>query len=321
MSDQPTAPWWATLIAILLTAAVSVVGTIYALGRGPSVPGVPGTLTAPGGSVIKDTITYIPHILLLFGVLADMFTYQGVYSIPSLVGLLSIPANFLFKYFWIGIFDTVGKVGEILASAPQVNPRAELPTVVPKGGAAGFFDLYDGCNVQGFQFLASPYAPQTLVVTATVFSYYVFDLIMNRGWLNATAAIVGFGVFFAAEMFVIGNCDVEGQTFNKYLRGLMALAEGMLFGGTGYAVVQAQYPTYLPSSAIYPFPRKNARDLKKNSDGQLVDSDGRPYSQLPNGQAVPDIADSAGQKAWGASLNFSSGTGQPAMSSSCSSSK
>ena len=49
-------------------------GTVYALGSGPKTPGAPAGVA----SLVGDTITYIPHILLLFGVLADMFTYEGV---------------------------------------------------------------------------------------------------------------------------------------------------------------------------------------------------------------------------------------------------
>jgi len=310
MSDQPTAPWWATLVAILLTAAVSVMGTMYALGSGPTA-GVPAVPTV--GSFFKDTITYIPHILLLFGILADMFTYQGVYSIPSLVGLISIPLNFVFKYFWVGVFDTIGKAGEILSKGPTAAAApAEVNPFRATGGAAGdFFKEYDGCTVQGFAWAASPYAPQTLVVTATVFSYYVIDLIMNRGWLNATAAIVGFVVLFGAEMMVVGDCNVEGyEPMSKLWRGVMAFAEGLLFGGSAYAIVQATSPNSLPTSAIYPFPKKNAKDLTKNASGELVDDQGRPFVQLPNGQAVPDIASSDGQTAWSSLL--ASGTGSPA---------
>ena len=296
MAEQPTAPWWATLVAILLTIMMGGIGAAVVMGWRPPV-------------FFRDTITYIPHILILFGVLADMFTYQGVYSIPSLVGLISIPLNFVFKYFWLGVFDTIGKAVGILSSGPA--PAVANP-FTPTGGAAGdFFRDYDGCTVQGFGWAASPYAPQTLVITATVFSYYILDLIMNRGWLNATAAIVGFFVLFSAETMVIGDCNVEGfEPMSKMLRGLMAFAEGVLFGGSAYAIVQAASPNSLPTSAIYPFPKKNAKDLTKNASGQLVDDQGRPFVQLPNGQAVPDIASSDGQSAWSSLL--ASGTGKTA---------
>jgi hypothetical protein len=306
-------------------------------------PGIPSF-----GSLITDTLTYIPHILLLFGILADMFTYQGVYSIPSLVGLLSIPLNWLFKFFWVGMFDTLGRVGDILASKPMkggVFPFASSANTANMGTStsppkssffkdyfaswantanmamrrspppplkSSFFKDYDGCTVQGFSWAASPYTPQTLVVTATVFSYYIFDLIMNRGWEGATAAIVFFLVLFLGETAVVGDCVVDNLEINKYLRALMAFSEGLLFGGSAYAVVQAYFPTFLPSSAIYPFPRVNVRDLKKNAAGQYVDDQGRPYIKGPNDQAIPDVSSKDGQSSWGSI--YGQATGSPNLS-------
>ena len=83
-------PWWGALILAVLTAIVSVIGTVLFLrGGSASVPGAP-----PGiGQIFTDIITFIPHILILFGVLADIFTLQGCYSIPSLVGLASLPLH------------------------------------------------------------------------------------------------------------------------------------------------------------------------------------------------------------------------------------
>ena len=105
--DYPDTPWWASLIAVLVTAVVSVLGTAYALG-GLSAP----SGSVPGGIAI-DTITYMPHILLLFGVLADMFTYEGVWSIPSLVGLLSVFLNYFMQYFWKGLQEICSSGKEI----------------------------------------------------------------------------------------------------------------------------------------------------------------------------------------------------------------
>lgn len=323
--SQPTVPWW----TILITAVVSVLATVYATRPGPK-PTL-GTPVLPSfGSLITDTLTYIPHILLLFGILADMFTYQGVYSIPSLVGLISIPLNWLFKFFWVGMFDTLGRVADILASKPMEGGAAapgfagvdseslfRRTTGTSTGTGTGpakssFFKDYDGCTVQGFSWAASPYTPQTLVVTATVFSYYIFDLIMNRGWENASAAIVFFFILFLGETAVVGNCVVDNLEINKYLRALMAFSEGLLFGGSAYAVVQAYFPTFLPSSAIYPFPRVNVRDLKKNAAGQYVDDQGRPYIKGPNDQAIPDVSSKDGQSSWGSI--YGQATGSPNFS-------
>jgi hypothetical protein len=243
MADQPTAPWWATFISIILTAIVSVIATLLFVHRNDlGTPGAP-----PGvGALLSDTLTYIPHILLLFGVLADIFTMEGVYSIPSLVGIISIPVNYLFTYFWAGIADTFTALYTLAAKplgTPQVAPTAPL-----MGGAIG---KYAGCYVQGFESLQSGYAPQTLVVTATIFSYYMFDLIANRSILDATATIVTFGTIFLAQSAVIGNCEVSGYVpISIFLKMAMALAEGMFVGGLSYATVQAQYPNRLPSSVL-----------------------------------------------------------------------
>lgn len=315
---ESTTPWWATLVAVLLTAIVSVLGTYYALRPTPvGIPAVPSV-----GSFFKDTITYIPHILLLFGVLADMFTQEGVYSIPSLVGLASIPLNFVFKYFWAGLYDLVAKASDLLATKPEIAIPQKAGVLGVQTNAGRFFKQYDGCTVQGFSALASNYAPQTLVVTATVFSYYMFDLIANRGGSFSAPTAVIFIILFLAEMFIIDDCDVPQEhpagipPPGKYLKGLMAFTEGMLFGGSAYSVVQAYYPQRLPSSALSVFPRRSRSDLKE-VDGKLVDENGLPYIVLPNGQTQPDLSDPESRGAFAGIAASVSGTGAPATPSSC----
>jgi hypothetical protein len=315
------APWWSNLISILLTAAVSVLGTLYATGNlsgrvpGAQVPSVTG--------LFRDTITYIPHILLLFGILADVFTYEGVYSIPTLIGLLSIPLNWVMKYFWTGIEDTAAKITEIVryrAVGPAAPaPPAPAPPVQAAGAIGEYFRDYDGCNIQGFGWAASKYAPQTLVVTATIFSYYMFDLIANRGWTNATATILVFMIVFVGQTMVVGGCPVNGDPGpGTGLKGLAALLEGMFFGGTSYAIVQTYYPTKLPSGAISPFPRKSPKDLTMGADGTYVDENGLPYICLPNGQCVPDMSSTDSRSEFARIAAANMGTSAPAVPASCS---
>jgi hypothetical protein len=306
MAQPADVPWWSNLVSILLTAVVSVVGTVYFLRSPPSTPSQIPTI----GTFIKDTITYIPHILLLFGVLADMFTMEGVYSIPSLVGLISIPLNWVFKYFWAGVADIISKVMEVVQYKPVSAPT--------QMGGGPFFDNYDGCTVQGFDWAKSPYAPQTLVVTATVFSYYMFDLIANRGWINATATIVVFGVLYIAEMFIIGSCGTgESTVMNMLTRGVASLTEGLVFGGSSYAIVQAYYPNRLPTSVLSPFPRLTRADLNQNTDGTFTDNDGNPWLVLPNGQAVPDTSSADARRNFAEMAGRNLGTGAPAVPASC----
>jgi hypothetical protein len=310
----PDTPWWSNLITAALTAVVCILGTAYAL-RDPSKASTIGELP-PAASLAVDTITYIPHILLLFGVLADMFTYQGVWSIPSLVGLLSIFFNYFMQYFWKGLrelFNSAESVAKVGSTAPTAPPVSN-PTSV--GGAVSlpaFFKNYDGCSVQGFSGWATEFAPQTLVVTATVFCYYIFDLVRNRGWLNSAASIVMFGAFYIMQVAVLvmsGGCG-SGE-YGSTSQASMALFEGIVFGGSAYGIVQTYYPTRLPSSVISPFPTRSKADLTMGPDGKMYDADGNPYVILPNGQAVPDLSTSNSRKAFAELAGKNLGTGLPA---------
>jgi hypothetical protein len=312
----PDVPWWSVLLTALVFSIVSVIATAAVLSPGLASTGF-SKIPSIGGLAL-DTLVYMPHIILLFGVLADMFTYDGVWSIPSLIGVLSIFVNFVFRYFWVGIDElvkTAGDLGNKVASsgAPAVQAGGALP-------ARG----YDGCSVQGFESLASEYAPQTLVVTATVFSYYCFDLVQNRGWVNSIAALAAFALTYLGQVAIISStnggsgCQVNGRPpYGALSQGIRALAEGLLFGGTSYGIVKTYYPTRLPSSTVSPFPRKSASDLTMGADGKMRDSDGFPYVVLPNGQAVPDLGDRASRQAFGSMASKNLGTGVPATAADC----
>jgi hypothetical protein len=329
-SMYPDTPWWSNLVTAAVTAVVCILGTAYAL-RDPSKA---STLTElpPAASLAVDTITYIPHILLLFGVLADMFTYQGVWSIPSLVGLLSIFFNYLMQYFWKGLrelfnsAENVAKVGAtaaVAATSPVASiisdpkPKTEGGRRRFKGGKIeppAFFKNYDGCSVQGFSGFATEFAPQTLVVTATVFCYYIFDLVRNRGWLNSAASIVVFGVFYAMQVGVLsmlGGCG-DTEKYSSIQQAGMAFFEGLVFGGSAYGIVQTYYPTRLISSTISPFPTRSKSDLTMGPDGKMYDADGNPYVILPNGQAVPDLSTANSRRAFAELAGRNLGTGMPA---------
>lgn len=317
----PDTPWWASAVAVLVTAIVSVLGTAYALGA-VSTPGVPTGIPS-AASIAVDTVTYMPHILLLFGVLADMFTYDGVWSIPSLVGLLSVFFNYFMQYFWKGL-------QEMFTAAKNVANVGTKPPTAPVGGKKGgavapgsFFRNYDGCSVQGLEGWSTEFAPQTLVVTATVFCYYIFDLVRNRGWLNSAGSIVVFGLVFLLQVGILQMTADNGQcgtgSYGHYSQALMALFEGIVFGGSAYGIVQTYYPTRLPSSTVSPFPRKDKSELTMGPDGKMYDADGYPYVILPNGQAVPDLGSKQSRDAFAELAGKNLGTGLPAKPDSCSS--
>jgi len=297
-----TTPWWSTLVA----AAVASILTFTVVKLLPATGGV--TLTAPTmtSSVLTDTLSYIPHILILFGVLADMFTYEGVYSIPSLIAIISIPVNYAFTYFWKGI-ETIRNVTSLGA---ETKPAETNPI---KGGAADKFIGYTGCEVQGIGFMNSDYAPQTLVVTATIFSYYIFDLLNNRGTTSAIASIVIGLVVFLGQTFAIGVCTPGVSSIFSALR---AAAEGMFIGGVSYSVVQTYYPNRLPSAVISSLKSANPNDLSTGADGKLYDSDNRPYVMI-DGQAVPDTCNAGSGSSTSSDGTSTGGGGTAAASSSC----
>lgn len=316
----PDTPWWASLVAVLLTAVVSILGTAYALGARPGAVGSVGL--PPAASLAVDTLTYMPHILLLFGVLADMFTYDGVWSIPSLLGIASIFFNYAMQYFWKGLQELFVTTKTVIATGSTSSAQ---PTVLTGGTVepGSFFKNYDGCSVQGFGALSTEFAPQTLVVTATVFSYYIFDLVRNRGWINAVATILIFGTVYAGQVGVLsmtadnGQCGPGGGGYSHFSQALMALFEGVVFGGSGYGIVQTYYPTRLPSSTISPFPRRSRNDLTLGPDGKMYDADGYPYIVLPNGQTAPDLSTRAAQSAFADVVGGALGTGAPAVAPTC----
>ena len=255
----------------MLTAIVSVIGTVLFLrGGSASVPGAP-----PGiGQIFTDIITFIPHILILFGVLADIFTLQGCYSIPSLVGLASIPLHKLAEFLWMGVATLLNDVYRLAMTTPA--PAAPATS----GGA---MSAWPGCDIYGFEYFHSRYAPQGLVVTSTIFWYYLIDLFMNRNILDSIAAIIAFVLFFGLETMQLKTC--KDFTDSVWIKAFIALSEGFFIGGTGYAIVQSSAPNRLPSAVLPQGP--NLSSLTKNADGSYSDSTGAVYIVGPDGRPIP----------------------------------
>ena len=275
-------PWWGALILAILTAIVSVIATLYWVkGTRPSVPGAP-----PGvGVLFTDIITFLPHILILFGVLADIFTLQGVYSIPSLIGLASIPIHYVLQFLWTGVAGLIGDIYKMAMTTPEEAAAAKplfTGTSTKPGMAGGAMSAWAGCEVYGFEGLKSPYAPQGLVVTATIFWYYLIDLWSNRHGLDSTATALAFPLFFGLQVMQLKTCDdLAGSVA---IKSLIALAEGLLIGGSGYGIMQASAPNRLPSSILPQGPSLSS--LTKNAAGEYVDAEGNVYIIGPDGRPI-----------------------------------
>lgn len=296
-------PWWGALILAILTAIVSVIATLYWVkGTRPSVPGAP-----PGvGVLFTDIVTFLPHILVLFGVLADIFTLQGVYSIPSLVGLSSIPLHYVFQFLWSGVASLIGDIYNMAMTAPEAA-AVKPPMFTGTATSGGAMSAWAGCEIYGFEGLKSPYSPQGLVVTSTVFWYYLLDLLMNRNVLDSIATMLAFALFFGLQVMQLKTCDdLAGSVAVK---SVIALAEGLLIGGTGYGIVQASVPNRLPSAVLPQGPSLSS--LTQNAEGQYVDASGNVYVIGPDGRPIPQSFIAAATAPGGGAATTASATTCP----------
>lgn len=275
-------PWWTNLLSILIALIVGAV-----LGRNLSAfAGV-----APGGTdYFRDVFVYMPYSLMLFGILADMFTYEGVYTLPTLFSIASLALNGMFSMLWTGLAG----IFEEFASASGLSASSAFPAPYQRGVAPTTGGAADGCDIPGFDmgFMKSDYTPQSLLVTATIFWYYILDLILNRGWTDATASIIMFGVLFAGQFMYM--CL---GTRSKGIHALFALLQGLIVGGTFYGIIATTAPARLPTSAL-PVGRRVDPSSLTLKDGKMIDGKGVPYVQV-GGQWIPDISTPEGRVAAG----------------------
>jgi len=290
----PKTPWWTNLVAVFVTALFTIIATSVNV---PKTSGGPASF----GALVTDTALFLPHALILFGILADMFTAEGVYSIPSLVGILSIFLNKFVDLAWVGVSALIDKVGKV-AEVGGVS----IPGATQRGGSV---EKYTGCNVQGFEipFLKSRFSSQTLVVTITIMSYYIFDLLMNKGLLMASIPIFVGVILVVMQMSSMssGGCFQENGIF---ITAMASLANGLVIGGGAYGIMEAFYPGRLPSKALPSYPRVDASDLKTDDNGNLVDANGMSWNILPDGTPVPNTCPGS---------NNPLGSGNAATNSTC----
>jgi hypothetical protein len=277
-------PWWGVVIVAIIVSIVSVVGTLYATR--------PLNIAKPAGfgTLLNDSITFLPHILILFGVFADIFTMQGAYSIPSLVGICSIPINFLMgkvldglNVMFVDLLDIVATRRAGTAAVPAAAAAA-APAAASSGGVRGGGKMspWDGCEVVGFEFFKSAYAPQGLVITATIFWYYILDLMVNRNPLDSVLSWLAFILFFGLQAMQLKDCENMVSSF--LIKTFIAFAEGFIIGGIGYGIVQTTIPTRLPSAILPQGP--NVTSLDKQTDGTYKDKSGNEYIVGPDGRPI-----------------------------------
>jgi hypothetical protein len=297
-STETTVPWYAVLISTLAGILVTALALSVKTPTGPAT-------TPSVAAFFTETALFIPHALILFGIIADMFAYHGGYAIASLVGFGSIFLNKGLDLFYKGlsaIADRIGKVGSAAAGTAT-------PAVVRQAGGA--ITNYTGCSVQGFEYFKSQYSSQTLVVTATILAYYIFDLAMNKGMMASTASIALGLVLFGLQAASMSGGGCFTETGGIGITSFLSIVNGILIGGFFYGVMEAYGSQYLPSKALSTIPKVSVTDLKiDSSTGKLTDSSGKAWSLLPDGTPVPDTCGDL-------SITDLDSTGRPASGGTC----
>lgn len=177
--------------------------------------------------VVRDLATklflYLPTSLVLFGFIADAIQEEFRYSIASIVGILSVFANSLVGFL--------------------INLFIKSPTSILTTGA--------GCTVPGFEALESVFAPQGIVLPASIFTYFFIDFGLNRPPSENIGTAVLFGVYLITHIIVLwsSNCFIKYYWTNPIITILLALFIGGSLGAIAYGVVRSISPQKLPSSS------------------------------------------------------------------------
>lgn len=298
--------WWQSL---LLAFSCTLTGLIaaYSAMTGMGATGDAGQKA----SWAKDLLKLTPHALLLFGLMADAITYDGVYWTSTIVGLSAAGLHSSLEYlmdsllnFWSNFMGLAKKAKGALdrargvpaapdpatAAASAVTAVATAATTAVAGVAAPSTGTeYNGCTVTGETLMTPGHrTAQTLVVTAAVISYLFMDIWFNRGIMNGIGTLVLGTLLFAGQaMSIQPTCFPESDTKRSLTSGVLyGMLYGTIVGGSFYAFFQGLYPMYLPSSVI---PIQNWA-----SQAASISSTGFVY--VP-GQGLVSVTSPAGQQA------------------------
>ena len=280
--------WWQSL---LLAFSCTLVGLIAAYSAMSGVG-----VGAPDVSWGRDLLKLTPHALLLFGLMADAITYNGVYWSSTIVGLsaagLHSPLETMMNSFLTLLNNIFKNVMGAASSGSAAGTAAASSTTAQSGGLRmrGGGE-YDGCSVTG----AEPGIPkgfrtaQTLVVTVSVISYFFFDLWFNRGIINGLGTlVVGILLLIGQAMAITPTCFSDAVKDERTITSgvLYAMLFGTLIGGGFYSFFQAYYPMYLPSTVI----------PLQNYASQVASISSTGFVYVP-GQGLVSVNSPAGQQA------------------------
>ena len=242
--------WWQSLLLAFACTLAGVIAAVMATTQQLDASG------AAVGSWVNDLLKLVPHALMLFGIMADAITYNGVYWTSTIVGLTAMPVHGQLEYILNGLGVLFKKMMEGMPGAtPDKNVNVSV-TVKGGGGMRGGngngpLPPFTGCGIMGGTIEKEHRTAQSLVVTASIISYFFMDLWLNRGIINALGVLTLGILLMGGQAMVISDC-FKGFDPDKSLTAgvLYAMVFGVIIGGSYYAFFQSFYPMYLPSTVI-----------------------------------------------------------------------
>jgi hypothetical protein len=232
--------WWQSLILAFACTLAGVIGAVMAS---------TGGTTLPGGEIstwATDLLKLIPHAMMLFGLMADAITYNGVYWTSTIVGLSAMPLHNPLESILSGLFSIVER---FTTSKDEEKKPQELNLKISTGGARMFGGGFSGCSILGGEIEKEHKTSESLVVTAAIVAYFFLDLWLNRGMINALGILVVGIVLMGGQAVSISDCFTR-QEKSLTAGVLYALLFGVIIGGGWYSFFQAFYPMYLPTTVI-----------------------------------------------------------------------
>uniref|UniRef100_A0A6C0JIU8 Uncharacterized protein n=1 Tax=viral metagenome TaxID=1070528 RepID=A0A6C0JIU8_9ZZZZ len=238
--------WWQSL---LLAFACTLAGVIAAVTATMPQVDAKGVAVA---SWVGDLLKLVPHALMLFGLMADAITYDGVYWTSTIVGLSAIPLHGQLEYIVNGLIVLFDKLMAGLTASAPAKPASGFPATPNPGGGGmrGGVEPFTGCNITGGDMDKTHRTTQSLVVTASIISYFFVDLWLNRGVINALGVLTLGILLMGGQAMVISKCFKDADDKSLTAGILYAMVFGLIIGGGYFSFFQSFYPMYLPSTVI-----------------------------------------------------------------------
>jgi hypothetical protein len=273
--------WWQSLILAFACTLAGVIGAVAA---------TTGGIKAPDGTVsswVVDLLKLVPHAMMLFGLMADAVTYDGVYWSSTIVGLSAMPLHATLESILGGLIklgDNMQKgmfPGGDATAANAAAPAAAVAVGTQTGQGRMFGGAsFTGCTILGGTIAGPHRTAESLVVTASIVAYFFIDLWLNRGIINGIGILVLGTVLMGGQAMAISDCFKPGD--KSLTAGILyAMVFGVIIGGSWFSFFQAFYPMYLPSTVI---PLSNTISATTESGFVYVPGVGLVSATSPAGQ-------------------------------------